>query len=106
MNLPIQGSPDPRDDTHNKEDITEIGALLLDQSECVHDYQEIGSDLLECRHCQHRSRFGEIKSDRIEIKLPSLPGAFQTLFVPRTMLDEYIVRHFDRYEKLKQEELI
>lgn len=103
MNLPIQGSPDPKDDTHNKEDISEVRSKILDQRECIHDFQELGNDLLECRLCGERSRFGDIKpeTERVFITLPGLPGAFQNLYVPRSMLHEYILDHIDRYKNFK-----
>ncbi len=98
MNLPIQGPVDPREDHHNKEDISPSRERLLRQQECIHDYQEIGGDLAQCRICGHRSRFGNIRNhDRIMIRLVALPEFAQTMFVPREMLDQYIVDHFDRY---------
>jgi hypothetical protein len=64
--LPIQGPADPRDDHHEDEQISEAAEIIYRQRECIHDYQEIGGDLSECRHCGHRSRFTNYRgSDRI-----------------------------------------
>jgi hypothetical protein len=96
--LPIQGPADPRDDHHEDEQISEAAEIIYRQRECIHDYQEIGGDLSECRHCGHRSRFTNYRgSDRIMIRLTLLPKAHQLMYVPRSMLDQAILDHFDRY---------
>lgn len=96
--LPIQGPPDPKDDHHEDEQISESAEIIYRQRECIHDYQEIGGDLSECRHCGHRSRFTNYRgSDRIMIRLTLLPKAHQLMYVPRSMLDQAILDHFDRY---------
>ncbi len=96
--LPIQGPADPRDDHHEDEQISEAGEIIYRQRECIHDYQEMGGDLSECRHCGHRSRFTNYRgSDRIMIRLTLLPEAHQLMYVPRSMLDQAILEHFDRY---------
>jgi hypothetical protein len=103
MNLPIQGPADPRDDTFYKEDISEAKETVLRQEECIHDYQEIGGDLAECRLCGHRSRFTNYRgTDRIMIRLTLLPKAHQLMFVPREMLDQVILDHFDKYVDPKE----
>ena len=102
MNLPIQGSVDPKEDTHNKEDITEVKETLFTQRECLHDYQVLGGDLAECRRCGHRKRFTNYRgSDRIMVRFEDLPEAFQSVYVPREMLHQYLLDHFDRYFQQK-----
>ncbi len=96
--LPIQGPPDPRDDTFYKEDISEIRETILRRQECIHDFEEIGGDLGQCRHCGERTRFtNDICTDRIMIRLELLPKHKQLMYVPRSMLDQCILDHFDRW---------
>ncbi len=96
--LPIQGPPDPKDDHHEDEQISEAGEIVLRRRECLHDFQEIGGDLAECRHCGERSRFTNYRGhDRIMIRLTLLPKGHQLMYVPREMLGEAILEHFDRY---------
>ena len=96
--LPIQGPPDPRDDHHEDEQISDAAETIFKQRECIHDYQEIGGDLAECRICGHRSRFpSNPGSDRVMIRLTLLPKHKQLLYVPREMLDKAILDHFDQW---------
>ena len=96
--LPIQGPPDPKDDHHEDEQISEAGEIILRRRECLHDCEEIGGDLAQCRHCGERTRFSNYRgSDRIMIRLQMLPKHVQLLYVPRSMLDQVILDHYDRY---------
>lgn len=96
--LPIQGPPDPRDDHHEDEQISEAAEIIFKQRECIHDYQEIGGDLAQCRICGHRSRFTNHRgSDRVMIRLELLPKHKQLMYVPREMLGQAILDHFDQW---------
>ena len=91
---------DPKDDHHEDEQISESGEVVLRRRECIHDFQEIGGDLAECRLCGERSRFSNYRgSDRVMIRFTTLPKAHQLLYVPRSMLDQVLLDHFDRYSR-------
>ena len=81
MNLPITGPADPRDDTHEKEDISPSREILLRRQECLHSFEEEENGLLACRHCGHRERLDESPTDysnpetTILIKIPAVSSS-------------------------------
>jgi|TARA_R100000084_G_C4586864_1_gene116505 hypothetical protein len=100
MNLPIQGPVDPKDDTFYKEQISKIGAILLNQKECTHDYQEVGGDLAQCRLCGKRTRWENMPASNdtvmmraygvtFMVPMKCLPVEFQrTIQIRRRMAGE------------------
>ena len=103
MNYASDGPTDPKDDTHDKEDITDAMETILRRRECIHDFEEIGGDLAQCRHCGERTRFRNYRGTaRIMIRLTLLPLPHQLMYVPRQMLDQTILDHYDRYVDPKE----
>lgn len=88
----------PEEDHGHDESLSETADLILTRRECIHDFEEIGGDLGQCRHCGERTRFTTpASSDRIMIRLELLPKHKQLMYVPRSMLDQVILDHFDRW---------
>lgn len=87
------------DGTVEKEDISEAQEIILRRRECIHDFQEIGGDLAQCRICGERTRFTNYRgTGRVMIRLESLPKGHQLMYVPREMLDQAILDHYDRWK--------
>ena len=69
------------------------------RQQCLHGFEPVGGDLAVGRHCGERSRFRNYRgTDRVLIQLPLLPKGLQLMYVPREMLDQCILDHFDRFK--------
>ncbi len=103
MNLPVQGSTDPKDDTNNKEDISPIREIILERRECLHDFQEIDDSLLVCRNCGEAQSINNLKpnwddpNSIILINIASLPESFSNLAIRFHDLPTYVQSHVRRY---------
>lgn len=98
--LPIQGPPDPKDDHHEDELISEAAERIFRQRECIHDWQELNETFCHCRICDKVERWSNQPPDN---KFVMMKAEGMTFMVPMSCLPEQFQSTIKRLRKMRQE---
>jgi hypothetical protein len=101
VNLPIQGPPNPEDDTHYDEYFSEAKITLLHQRECIHDYQELNDTFCHCRICGKVERWENLPADNSNVLMRAEGMSF---LVPMSCLPEEFQVTIKRRRAMRQGE--